>query len=276
MIERRHIIDWRAKAPWTQDAHVEQDLVICRAVVEIFSDPFLREAVAFRGGTALHKLHLNAPARYSEDIDLVQIRAERAGPMMGALRDALQPWLGKPRWRLKEGRVVLYFRYPSEASPERPLRLKVEINSREHFAVHGFTRVPFRVSSGWFDGGCDVTSYTLEELLATKLRALYQRRKPRDLFDLSVALEGADVDPGRVVSAFLEYMDFEGRKITRAQFEENLEAKMRDGGFGLGELDAFLADGHEWDPGRAAERVRATLIERLPGEAWQGDGAERT
>lgn len=250
--------------------------MICRAVVGIFSDPFLREAVAFRGGTALHKLHMDAPARYSEDIDLVQIRAEKAGPMMGALRGVLQPWLGKPLWRLKEGRVVFYFRYPSEVSPERPLRLKIEINSREHFAVHGFTRMPFRVSSGWFEGSCDVTSYTLEELLATKLRALYQRRKSRDLFDLAVALEETDVAPDRVVAAFMEYMDFEGRKVTRAQFEENLETKMRDGKFDFGELDAFLADGHQWNPERAAERIRTMFLERLPGEAWQGDEAGKT
>ena len=75
MIPRDYITEWRAHAPWVQDIQVEQDLVICRALVAIFSDPHLKEALAFRGGTALYKLHLKPAARYSEDIDLVQIKA---------------------------------------------------------------------------------------------------------------------------------------------------------------------------------------------------------
>lgn len=78
MIPRAHITAWRSKAPWSTDAQVEQDLVICRVIVELFSDEFLKREVAFRGGTALHKLHFNPPSRYSEDIDLVQVNA---GPM---------------------------------------------------------------------------------------------------------------------------------------------------------------------------------------------------
>jgi predicted nucleotidyltransferase component of viral defense system len=79
VIPRDHILEWRARAPWPQDIQVEQDLVISRALVEIFSDRFLHDALAFRGGTALYKLHLPA-ARYSEDIDLVQTKAMPAGP----------------------------------------------------------------------------------------------------------------------------------------------------------------------------------------------------
>lgn len=91
MIPRDYITAWRAEAPWVQDFQVEQDLVISRAIVEIFSKPLLRDALAFRGGTALYKLHLMPPARYSEDIDLVQTRAEAAGPTMEALRAVLDP-----------------------------------------------------------------------------------------------------------------------------------------------------------------------------------------
>ena len=89
MIPRDYITAWRAQAPWVQDIQVEQDLVICRALVAIFSSPVLAEALAFRGGTALYKLYLKPAARYSEDIDLVQMRAEPAGPVMDALRAVL-------------------------------------------------------------------------------------------------------------------------------------------------------------------------------------------
>jgi predicted nucleotidyltransferase component of viral defense system len=46
----------------------------------------------------------------------------------------------------------------------------------------------FSVENQWFSGDCEITTYYLEELLGTKLRALYQRRKGRDLFDLWKAL----------------------------------------------------------------------------------------
>jgi hypothetical protein len=71
MIPRAHITGWRPRAPWSTDAQIEQDLVICRALVEIYSDDLAAREVAFRGGTALHKLYFEMPGRYSEDIELV-------------------------------------------------------------------------------------------------------------------------------------------------------------------------------------------------------------
>ncbi|MBN1448551.1 MAG: nucleotidyl transferase AbiEii/AbiGii toxin family protein, partial [Bacteroidetes bacterium] len=67
LIPRAYIDHWRSSAPWSSDAQVEQDLVIMRMFVMIFSDDELREGLAFRGGTALHKLYLAPAVRYSED-----------------------------------------------------------------------------------------------------------------------------------------------------------------------------------------------------------------
>jgi hypothetical protein len=53
MIPRAHITAWRPQAPWSTDAQVEQDLLLSRAIVEIFSDPLVADSLAFRGGTAL-------------------------------------------------------------------------------------------------------------------------------------------------------------------------------------------------------------------------------
>jgi len=111
-----YITEWRAEAPWIDDAQVEQDLVISRALVEIFRHPALADSLALRGGTALSKLQLRPPARYSEDIDLVQTTAQPAGPMMNALRAVLEPWLGKPKWKQGEGRITFYFRYTAEGA----------------------------------------------------------------------------------------------------------------------------------------------------------------
>ena len=263
MIPRDYITEWRAEAPWIDDAQVEQDLVISRALVDIYSHPVLNEALAFRGGTALYKLHIRPPARYSEDIDLVQVNAEPAGPVMDALREVLDPWLGKPRYRQSEGRVTFAYRFTSEDAPPVPLRLKVEINTREHFAVDGFVRLPFHVTSRWFEGACEIPSYNLNELLGTKLRALYQRRKGRDLFDLAVALDHLDVEPERIIGIFAQYMKHGGHHVTREQFQNNLAAKLDDDTFGA-DIGPLLAGNYQWNLEAMADRVRGTLIDELP------------
>jgi predicted nucleotidyltransferase component of viral defense system len=269
VIPHDYITEWRSQAPWVQDIQVEQDLVICRALVELFSHPTLSNALAFRGGTALYKLHITPAARYSEDIDLVQMQAGPAGSLMEALRSVLDPWLGEPRWKQTEGRVTFVYRFTSEGTPPIAMRLKVEINSREHFAVHGFTRVPFAVVSRWFAGSCEIPTYELDELLGTKLRALYQRKKGRDLFDLAIALGRGDVGPARIVAAFIAYMEHGGHKITRALFEQNMHQKLRDAQFAA-DISPLLATGYSWDIKAAAEAVSAELIRQLPGDPWSG------
>ena len=122
MIPRDYITAWREHAPWVQDFQVEQDLVIGRALVALFSDPVIAQALAFRGGTALYKLYLTPAARYSEDIDLVQVSAAPAGPLMDAVRDVLNPWLGTPQWKQTEGRVTFNYRFNSYWLPLMILR----------------------------------------------------------------------------------------------------------------------------------------------------------
>ena len=264
MIPRAHITAWRSKAPWSTDAQVEQDLVICRAVVDLFSDEVLAREVAFRGGTALHKLHFNPPGRYSEDIDLVQVKTGPFGPVMDAVRARLDPWLGKPQWKQGQGRVTFFYRFESETKPITPLRLKVETNTREHLCVLGPRKARFQVDSPWHSGAADVLTYEPEELLGTKLRALYQRKKGRDLFDLSEALTRlAGLDAEKIVTCFLRYLENDGHRVTRAEFEANLAEKIDDKVF-LGDVSPLLALGVSYDPVVALERVREALLSRLP------------
>lgn len=273
MIPRDFILEWREQAPWPQDFQVEQDLIISRALVEIYSNPVLHDALAFRGGTALYKLHLKPAARYSEDIDLVQTRAGAAGQMMDALRDVLNPWLGKPQWKQTDGRITFVYKINSEDAPPVPLRLKIETNTREHFSVFGLRKIPFAVDSRWFEGSCSVHTYELDELLGTKLRALYQRKQGRDLFDLAIALKHPAVDPQRVVAAFSEYMRREDKTVSRAQFEQNVFLKLRDHEFNadIGPLLALREN--PWDTAGEAAVISSRLIELLPGEPWKGEAA---
>ena len=97
MIPKGHITAWRAYAPWAIDAQVEQDLVISRALVEMFCVPELVSRLLLRGGTALYKLYFTPAVRYSEDIDLLQVQPEPIGETIGYLRAVLDPWLGTPR-----------------------------------------------------------------------------------------------------------------------------------------------------------------------------------
>ncbi|MBX7114290.1 MAG: nucleotidyl transferase AbiEii/AbiGii toxin family protein [Myxococcaceae bacterium] len=263
MIPRAHITAWRSQAPWSTDAQVEQDLVVCRAIVDLFSDEYLAREVAFRGGTALHKLHFNPPGRYSEDIDLVQVNAGPFGPVMDAVRARLDPWLGKPQWKQGQGRVTFFYRFESETRPVTPLKLKVETNTREHLCVLGPRKARFQVDSPWHSGAADVLTYEPEELLGTKLRALYQRKKGRDLFDLSEALARLDgLDPEKVVTCFNRYLENDGHRVTRAEFEANLAEKIDDRAF-LADIPPLLALGISFDPLAAFERVREAFLSRL-------------
>jgi predicted nucleotidyltransferase component of viral defense system len=268
MIPRDFITEWRSVAPWVADAQVEQDLVITRALVAIFSDAELSRSLAFRGGTALFKLHLD-PARYSEDIDLVQTQAEPIGDTFDRLHAAIDPWLGKPKWELKEGRANLVYRFDSEDVPPLKLRLKLEINTCEHFTELGLVQMPLSMESRWSSGEAAITTYQLDELLGTKLRALYQRKKGRDLFDLWYALERAETHPDHIVRCFSRYMTEGGHAASRETFEKNLLKKLGMSSFRR-DVEPLLRSDVEWDVEAAGRVVREQLVSRLPGEGEGG------
>lgn len=269
MIPSDYIAEWRAQAPWAADSQVEQDLILSRAVVAMYSESEVARRLAFRGATALYKLHLRPAARYSEDIDLVQINAGPIGGVLNAIRSTLDPWLGLPRRATKEDSIVLIYRMRSESQPSVPMRLKVEINSREHFSVFGVEEHEFAVQSRWFNGSTKVKTYQLDELLGTKLRALYQRKKGRDLFDLFIANSMANVSPVRLVECFARYLEHDGKRITRAELEMNLYEKLSDATF-LSDVAPLIAPDVNWSIEDAAEYVRREILPLLPGEPWKG------
>ena len=224
MIPEFAIREWGEQVPWTETEQVEQDLLICRALTEIYTDPYLASHLAFRGGTALHKLFLSPQPRYSEDIDLVQVKAEPIKETYDRIREALS-FLGEPKVKQKKHNNTLIFRLESEAIPVVPIHLKVEINCKEHFNVLPMMEVPFSVSNKWYNGECNVLTYQLDELVGTKLRALYQRRKGRDLYDLYKALTLSDINIDQVLTCYQKYMEFVVDHVpTYKEFIVNMEA----------------------------------------------------
>ncbi|MCW0481358.1 nucleotidyl transferase AbiEii/AbiGii toxin family protein [Gaoshiqia sediminis] len=260
MIPRRYIEEWRQNAPWPDNAQVEQDLVIERALIEIFSDDILRENLAFRGGTALHKIFLKPQVRYSEDIDLVQIKEGSIKPLLERLRERMK-FLGTKRSvKQNVNNNTIVYRFESEIPPVVNLRLKIEINCREHFSVLGLKEVKFETESTWFKGSCSLISYELEELLGTKLRALYQRRKGRDLFDLWWAANNQNVDRMKLLRCYNEYMGFVVPKPpTSKQFLQNLDKKITEFEFGQ-DIIGLLRPGVDYEQVTAYHWIKDDLI----------------
>lgn len=260
MIPQAYITAWRKKAPWQEDFQVEQDLVIERALMAIYSDQYLKERLAFRGGTALHKLYLSPAARYSEDIDLVQITAEPFGPIMDKLREVLSFLGDKPIRKQKQHNNTLIYRFDSEGGI--PLRLKVEVNCREHHTIFGIQDVKYGMQSDWYTGEALIPSYQLAELLGTKMRALYQRRKGRDLFDMWFALIQGNVDPDAVIKAWNFYMEKEDNSVTQKEFLENMEKKIADQDFSR-DMEGLLRPGLSYNIEKAYEYIKTDLLEKI-------------
>jgi len=268
VIPTAYIQEWTAATPWPDPRQVEQDLIICRALCDIFNEPLLADRLALRGGTAINKLLFRQPLRYSEDIDLVQVRPEPIGPTVDAVRRALS-WLGPCRRKVATHSIHLVFAFAPEADPTTTLKLKVEINTREHESRYDLLAYPFEIENPWFTGSTSIAAFEPEELFGTKLRALLQRRKGRDLFDLNEGLRQLPLAPEKVVASFDHYLTHEGTKITRANAEERMFAKLTrsltDDIAPL--LSADVVYGDE-EAREAFERVWFRLIARLSGEAW--------
>jgi predicted nucleotidyltransferase component of viral defense system len=268
MIPLAHIQQWTAHAPWPDLRQVEQDLMICRAMCDLFNNPRLQGKIAFRGGTAINKLLFDKPLRYSEDIDLIQTQPEPIGGIIDGVRDALS-WLGKCHRDQAPHTTHLVFKFTPEAGGGS-LKVKIEINTREHQNLHGLKTYPFEVNSDWHQAKADIVSFVPEELFGTKLRALLQRHKNRDLFDLNEGLLQLSLDRDKLIACFHHYLDQEGHPISRANAEERMLKKLNQR---LTEdIAPLLPAGVSFDDDAAIAafgRVWGELIARIPGESWK-------
>ena len=269
MIPIAYLQQWRARAPWPDLRQVEQDLIISRTLCNLFNDPFLGPKLAFRGGTAIHKLLFRQPLRYSEDIDLVQRQAEAIGPTVDAIRNALS-WLGSCKREHAEHSIHLVFSFAPDVDPAAKLKLKVEINTREHESLYGVTKYPFGIQNGWCDTEAEIASFEPEELFATKLRALLQMRKGRDLFDLNQGLTQLPMNPNKLVACLEHYLALRGTPISRAVAEQRMLEKVNrsltDDVAPLLPVGVPFTDD---DAIAAFERVWFELIIRIKGEPWK-------
>ncbi|HYH83556.1 MAG TPA: nucleotidyl transferase AbiEii/AbiGii toxin family protein [Longimicrobium sp.] len=294
MLPLRDIIAWRAHAAWRTDAQVEQDLLITRAMLAIFGDPFLGSQVAMRGGTILHKVHLAPAARYSEDIDLVVVGDRPPTHIRRALLRVLRPLLGEPPVNVVESvrLAVRNIARPSQiirlgygfrpTSPPPPAaKLKIEVNVTEREPVFDLVKIPYAPPLEDRADPVLLVSYDVDEMLGTKMRALRQREHGRDLFDLahawhhctgtaSAGRSAGDevprvmITPSRVAHAFTEYMRREGTIATCDDYSDDLARKLTLARF-RADLTDVLATDVAYDVDAAAAVLRDVFLPHLPG-----------
>lgn len=258
MIPAIAIADWGNTVPWPSADQLEQDLTLARMIVEIANDPYLGDELVFRGGTCLHKLHLNPGLRYSEDLDYVRRTAGSIGELLAALRNVGE--------RLQMNVAVDVSKYPKVKfrspfeSGNGTMRIKIEVNTYERSPSQPLTRVPFSVHSPWFDGAADVQTFHPAELVSTKLRALYQRSKGRDLFDLWLALTRLAIPPDDILASFAPYRP---EKYNGTLAIANLQLKVHDRAFRQ-DLNTLVGQWpSDYNIDDAAELIIQQLLSRL-------------
>jgi predicted nucleotidyltransferase component of viral defense system len=257
LIPAANITAWRRQAPWPEDAQVEQDLILSRLMVEIANDDLLGPELAFRGGTCIHKLHLATPARYSEDLDYVRRTKSGIKPYLSALKD-IATALGLRESGTERSGPMVHARFDTvSTSAVGRIRVKIEINIAETEAYLPRIEVPYAVDSPWWQGEAMISTYPLEELLGTKLRALFQRSKGRDLFDLWHVLTSLAPDETKIVDAFRHYMG--GREFSFPELAQNLAAKLEDRSFRDDVLQLVTNLPDDYDHDTAADVVMERL-----------------
>ncbi|MEA3376787.1 MAG: nucleotidyl transferase AbiEii/AbiGii toxin family protein [Chloroflexota bacterium] len=166
----------------------ELDYRLVHALRAIYADPFLRDRLYLKGGTALNKLYIPDQGRLSVDLDfnavgareqVLEERTQFSQHVMSALEHQDSGYDLTYRWRYEQATVCARYAPLTGAARQR---LKVEISFIERFAILGRKKRPLRISSS--AEPVRVNTYHLEELTSTKLRALYDRRSGRDIYDL--------------------------------------------------------------------------------------------
>ncbi len=252
MIPDNSITEWGTRVPWATRAQIEQDLLLSRLMIEISNNDYLGKDLIFRGGTCLHKLHLPTPYRYSEDLDYVRENTYGIKDTFTEL-GCIASNIGFST-SMELNKIPKFF-MRTTASDGSNIKIKIEINARERTFARPRIRLKHTVASSWFSNSADILTFQVEEMIATKIRALYQRRKGRDLFDLWLALNVLNLDPAAIVSSFACY----NPGFTAQQSIANLREKLQKEDFRQ-DLSLLLIN---WPVDYEVDQAAEELIEKV-------------
>lgn len=184
---------------------VEKDYVLGWLLWGIGTHPGLRDAWVFKGGTCLKKCFVET-YRFSEDLDFTVLdggllEPDDLIPVLDQMLESVESASGlelrgrAPRLRMRpdgrsaEGRI--YYRGPRGAPGEA--RVKLDLTYDE-VVVEPTVRQPIaHAYDEQLPGDGAVRCYSFVEVFAEKLRALGQRTRPRDLYDVVNLYRRADL-----------------------------------------------------------------------------------
>jgi hypothetical protein len=282
-MQQSHLTAWQGYAPWPKRSQIEQDLRLSRGVAAIFADPVLSKHLAMRGGTVLHKAHLAPASRYSEDIDLVLVKAMDTDTLDQHLRRALTPVLGQPtdsliadawlaiRNVLRPSKILRTAYKFVPLGLHREETIKVEVNLNESASLYPLVNVELDI----LDEDGDVVraaarSFDINEMMGTKTRALMQREQGSDLYDLFHAWQLSEagttpyaIDGRKAMEAFVWYLEKEGTQLGPVEANTLLDARLRKEAFRR-DMDTLLRPGlPKFDVDEAAAAIREAYFKHL-------------
>jgi len=190
MIEKR-LVQWYASGAGI-DLDIAEREIILTYVLRIMSDQGLLQHLAFKGGTAIRKLHFGSRGRFSLDLDFTAV--SNIDPetlildLVGALHD--QTYYGLTfsipssdyyATLTSSGAEILY---QHDWVTDGRFGIQVSFRAEPILPIREVTLLPER----YFDWlGIDlpeIPSLDLHEIIGEKVRAAAQRNRVRDLFDL--------------------------------------------------------------------------------------------
>jgi len=206
---------------------VEKDYVIGWLLWGVGSNPTLSASWAFKGGTCLKKCYLET-YRFSEDLDFTvlpggPLNPDEVAPLIQEVLDRIYDQAGvdfrlrAPVFRLRpdnksaEGRV--YYRGPRNAP--MAASIKLDLTAAEHVVR---PTVLNQISHPYPDklpNPATVRCYSFEELFAEKLRAMGERSRPRDLYDIIILFRRQDLRPHAelIRSVYVQKCETKGVKV---------------------------------------------------------------
>lgn len=198
MIEKQELIT--KSVAWQLPIHtVEKDYVLGLILYGIANHPVLKEKWVFKGGTCIKKCYI-ADYRFSEDLDFTIIDQAILDPglILSQLHEiteivlsAFGLMINVPGIRInpfpdKQGKflqVKLPFRGPISISGSFP-NIKFDLSGEEKLVDVPEQRKLLHAYSDANESACEILSYSFPELFAEKIRALTERARPRDLYDM--------------------------------------------------------------------------------------------
>lgn len=189
-ITERILRNWGDSIGIDNLALAEHDYRISYLLSDIYSNDFLTDRLLLKGGTAINKLHLKSLSRLSVDLDFNQIGSkEEVLRSTRQIREALvqiateQDQSYKITFDPRYEQTTIHIKYNSITGQQPVQPIKIEVSHIERFPILKTENKELMLYDS--ETSTSIGTYRIEELLATKLRALYDRMKGRDLYDLA-------------------------------------------------------------------------------------------